>query len=74
MGINVGSVEDSVQNAIQTAIDIIITTNIELLVRSINASSGQDTASVTANSERGNVMGILPLLKTHPKARTDFMN
>ena len=43
------------QNAIFTAIDTIITPKIELAVRSMNASSEQDAASVTANSERSNL-------------------
>ena len=46
-------VEDRIQNAILTTIDSIVTPKIELAIRSINASSGQDGTSVTANSERG---------------------
>ena len=48
----VDTVEDRIQNAILTAIDNIITPFIELAIRSINASSGRDATSVSANSER----------------------
>ena len=47
------TVEDRIQNAIFTAIDNIITPKIELALRSINASPGQDATSVMASSERG---------------------
>ena len=46
----VDTVEDRIQNAILTAIDGIVALQIELAYRSINASSGQDTTSVAANS------------------------
>ena len=49
----VDTVEDRIQNAILTAIDNIVAPKIELAIRSINASSGRDVTSVTANSERG---------------------
>ena len=51
-------VEDRIQNAISIAIDDIITPRIELAVRSINAPSRRDAASVSANSERGECIGI----------------
>ena len=54
----VDTVEDSIQNAILTAIDNIVAPKIELPIRSINASSGRDVASVTANSERWEHVGI----------------
>ena len=54
----VDTVEDRIQNAILTAIDNIVAPKIELAIRSINASSGRDVASVTANSERGERVGI----------------
>ena len=54
----VDTVEDTTQNAILTAIDNIVAPKIELAIRSINASSGRDVTSVTANSERGERMGI----------------
>ena len=54
----VDTVEDRIQNAILTAIDSIVAPKIELAIRSINASSGQDATSVTANSERGEHVGI----------------
>ena len=52
------TVEDRIQNAIVTAIGNIVTPKIELAVRSINASSGRDMTSGTANSERGKQAGI----------------
>ena len=45
----VDTVEDRIQNAILTAIDKIFTPKIELAIRSINASSGRDVSSVSAN-------------------------
>ena len=48
----VDTVEDRIQNAILTAIDNIVAPKIELAIRSINASSGRDVTSVSANSER----------------------
>ena len=45
------TVEDRIRNAILTAIDNIDTPRIELANRSLNASSGRDATSVTANSE-----------------------
>ena len=54
----VDTVEDRVQNAILTAIESIVAPKIELAIRSINASSGRDVTSVTANSERGERVGI----------------
>ena len=54
----VDTVKDRIQNATLTSIDIIIAPKIELAIRSINASSGQSVTSVTANSERGEHMGI----------------
>ena len=55
MGNIVETVENRIQNAITTAVDEIITPMIELAVSSMNTSSGSDNASVTKNSERGNV-------------------
>ena len=54
----VDTVEDRIQNAILTAIDNIVTPKIELAIRSINASSGRDVASVSGNSERREYEGI----------------
>ena len=54
----VDTVEDRIQNAILTAIDNIIAPKIELAIRSINASSGRDATSVSANSERREHLGI----------------
>ena len=55
----VDTVEDRIQNATLTAIDNIVAPKIELAIRSINASSGRDVTSVTANSERGEHVGII---------------
>ena len=52
------TVEDRIQNAILPAIENIVAPKIELAIRSINASSGRDVTSVTANSERGERVGI----------------
>ena len=54
----VDTVEDRIQLAILTAIEKIVTPKIELAIRSINASSGRDVTSGTANSERGEQVGI----------------
>ena len=54
----IDTVEDRIQNAILTAIDNIVAPKIELAVRSINASSGRDVTSVSANSERREHVGI----------------
>ena len=58
MGNIVDTVESGIQNAILTANDSLITPKIEIAVRSINYSSRQDATSVTANSERGERVGI----------------
>ena len=54
----VDTVEDRIQNAILTDIDNIVAPKIELAIRSINASSGRDVTSVSANSERREHVGI----------------
>ena len=54
----VDTVEDRIQNAILTAIKNIVAPETELAIRSINASSGRDVTSVTANSECGGRIGI----------------
>ena len=54
----VDTVEDRIQNAILNAIENIVAPKIELAIRSINASSGRDVTSVTADSERGERVGI----------------
>ena len=53
----VDTVEDSIQKAILTAIENIVAPKIELAIRSINASSGRDATSVSANSERKERVG-----------------
>ena len=57
-GIFVVTIEDRIRNAISPAIDNIVTPRIELAVRSLNASSVRDATSTTANSERGELIGI----------------
>ena len=47
-----------IQNAILTAIDDIVAPKIELAIRSINAFSGRDATSVSANSESWEHVGI----------------
>ena len=59
MGNIVVTVGNRIQYAVLTAINSIITPRIELAVRSISASSGRDAASVTANSELGERVGII---------------
>ena len=54
----VDTVADRIQNAVLTAIDNIVAPKIELAIRSINASSGRDATSVSANSERRKHVGI----------------
>ena len=54
----VETVEDRIQNAILTAIENIVAPKIELAIRSINASSGRDATSVSANSDRRERVGI----------------
>ena len=54
----VDTVEDRKQNAFLTAIENIVAPKIELAIRSINASSGRDATSVSANSERREHVGI----------------
>ena len=51
----VDAVEDRIQNATLTAIDSIVAPEIELAIRSENASSGWDATSITSNSERGSM-------------------
>ena len=54
----VDTVEDRIQKAILTAIENIVAPKIELVIRSINASSEQDATSVSANLERKERVGI----------------
>ena len=72
----VDTVEDRIQNAILTAIDNIVTPKIELAIRSINASSGRDATSVSANSERGEHVGVKslrPFLEMHLETTKYYM-
>ena len=55
----VDTVEDRIQNAILTAVENIVAPKIELAIRSINASSGRDAASVSAISECRERVGII---------------
>ena len=54
----IDTVEDRIQNAILIAIDNIVAPKIELAIKSINASSGRDVTSVSANSERKERVGL----------------
>ena len=63
----VDTVEDRVQNAILTAIENIVAPKNELAIRSINASSGRDATSVSANSERRERVGINASFKNASK-------
>ena len=54
----IDTVEDRMQNAILTAIENIVTPKYEPAIKSINASSGRDATSVSANSERRERVGI----------------
>ena len=54
----VDTVGDRIQNAILTTIDNIVAPKIEIVIRSINASSGRDLTSVSANSEHRERVGI----------------
>ena len=54
----VDTVEDRIQNAIVTAIENIVAPKIEQAIGSVNASSGRDATSVSANSERWEHVGI----------------
>ena len=54
-------VVDKVYNVISPAMDNIMTSRVELAARSMNESSGRDAASVTANSKRGEQLGITAL-------------
>ena len=58
MGNIIDTVEDRIQNANLTTINNIVPPKIELAIRSINASSGRDVTSVSANSERREQVGI----------------
>ena len=55
-----------------TAIDHIITPWIELEIRSINASSGRDATSVTANSEHRERIGITASFKNVSEKNNTF--
>ena len=69
----IDTVEDRIPNAILTAIDNIIAPKIELPIRSINVSSRRDVTSVTANSDCGEHVGIMPFLKTHLETTIYYM-
>ena len=63
----VDTVEDRIQNANLIAIDNIIAPKIELAIKSVKASSGRDTTSVSANSERREHTGINALFENAPE-------
>ena len=66
-------VEDKTQNAVLAAMNI-ITTRIELAIRLIKTSFGQDVASVTANSGREKQLGGQLLVRAHLREKTHFVN
>ena len=68
----VETVEGMIQNAILSAMDNNITVRIELALRSMNASSGRDVASVTANSERGEQVRVCAFYKIVPESNSSF--
>ena len=63
MGNIVDVVEDRIQNAVLTAIESNITPEVELAIRSLNASSRRYETSVLASAERGEHIGITNLLE-----------
>ena len=74
MGNIVEMVEDRTQRVLLTTIANIITPRIELAARLINASSGREAASVTANAERGEHLVITASFETYPIGTTHFMD
>ena len=58
MGNILNAVEDRIQNLILIAIDRIVAPEIDLAIRSINASCGRNATNLTAKSERGENIGI----------------
>ena len=58
MGYNVDTVEDKIQNGILSAFDRNITSSIESALRLTKVSSGRNFAGVSANSQRGEHIGI----------------
>ena len=59
MSNTVDAVQDSIQNANLTTVDSLVSPEIELAIKPINASSGHDAASFTANSECGEDVGFI---------------
>ena len=72
MGKIVDTVEDRIQSASLTAIDNFFAPRFELAVRSINASSGQDAASVTGNSELEEGIGITASFENVSESNNTF--
>ena len=58
MGYKVDTVEDKIQDGILSVFDRNITSSIESALRLTKASSGRNFASVSANSQRGEHIGI----------------
>ena len=73
MGNIVDRVENKIQNAILTAIDCNIAPKSDLAIRSINASSGPDAASVVASFEGGKHIGITASFEKYPKGIINYM-
>ena len=59
----VATVKDRIQNAVLTSFDSIVASKIELVIRSINTTSGRDATSVTTNSGLGEHTGITASLE-----------
>ena len=59
----VETVENRIPNAIRIANDSILTPKVESAIRSPNASTGQNAASVMANSKRGEHRGVPALFE-----------
>ena len=71
MGIVVETVEHKIQNAILTAIDV-FTPMIQLAVRAIIPCSGRDATSDSANSVRGEHIGITASFENVSEKNNEF--
>ena len=69
----VSTVEDRIQNAILVAVNNMVTPRNQLPVKSVNASSRQNTAIAVARSERGELAGILTF-SAHGSSRSNTLH
>ena len=67
MGINVDTVEDSIQNAFLTEIDGNKTLKIKIAISSISASCGSVVDSIMAVSERGEHIRVTAAFENVPE-------